>query len=416
MSLPTFIQIHTITPYPAALLNRDDSGLAKRVWVGNAERTRISSQCLKKHWRTHRGPEGILDLQMNTPQGESQAVPSAIRSRRTFEEYVRLVLERENLDSESVRAVTEEVMSVVLGKSAKKKEESKKKKASDEVDVPRERLETPQVTVIGRPEIEYLAQEVREIVATIASFDSVEDAVRERFKNKALATNLRAMRLGAGLDAAMFGRMVTGDILARYDAAICVAHAMTVHGEQVQLDYFSAVDDLFTAGETPQLGSGHINTTELTSGLYYGYVVVNVPVLVSNIEGCAQKDWEKADLSLALAVVDRLIKTIAMVSPGAKHGSTAPFSRAELVLIELGKEQPRTLFNAFLDAVDPMPSLLTNTYNALSDFVRQTDEMYGVRNPERRFAAIRPTESLHKIAEREEKGLNGLVHWTTERF
>ena len=35
-----------------------------------------------------------------------------------------------------------------------------------------------------------------------------------------------------GLDAALFGRMTTGDMLARCDAAIHVAHAFTVHEGQ----------------------------------------------------------------------------------------------------------------------------------------------------------------------------------------
>jgi hypothetical protein len=47
-----FIQIHSLTSYPASLLNRDDAGLAKRIPFGGAVRTRISSQCLKRHWRT----------------------------------------------------------------------------------------------------------------------------------------------------------------------------------------------------------------------------------------------------------------------------------------------------------------------------------------------------------------------------
>ena len=51
MTTPRFLQIHTMHSYPAALLNRDDSGLAKRMPFGGAVRTRISSQCLKRHWR-----------------------------------------------------------------------------------------------------------------------------------------------------------------------------------------------------------------------------------------------------------------------------------------------------------------------------------------------------------------------------
>ena len=40
MTLPRFIQIHTLHNYPAALLNRDDAGLAKRLPYGDKVRTR----------------------------------------------------------------------------------------------------------------------------------------------------------------------------------------------------------------------------------------------------------------------------------------------------------------------------------------------------------------------------------------
>ena len=51
MPTPRFLQIHTLSSFPAALLNRDDAGLAKRLPYGGAVRTRVSSQCLKRHWR-----------------------------------------------------------------------------------------------------------------------------------------------------------------------------------------------------------------------------------------------------------------------------------------------------------------------------------------------------------------------------
>ena len=43
MTAPRFLQIHTLHSYTAALLNRDDSGLAKRLPYGDTLRTRISS-------------------------------------------------------------------------------------------------------------------------------------------------------------------------------------------------------------------------------------------------------------------------------------------------------------------------------------------------------------------------------------
>ena len=59
MAEPRFLQIHTLSAYAAALLNRDDSGLAKRLPYGEALRTRVSSQCLKRHWRIATTPHSL---------------------------------------------------------------------------------------------------------------------------------------------------------------------------------------------------------------------------------------------------------------------------------------------------------------------------------------------------------------------
>ena len=79
---------------------------------------------------------------------------------------------------------------------------------------------------------------------------------------------------------------------------------------------------------------------------------LDLPLLVSNLTGCERKDWTgEHDRELAARVVENLVYLIAEVSPGAKKGSTAPYTRAELVLVEAGDRQPRTLANAFRDAV-----------------------------------------------------------------
>lgn len=66
--------------------------------------------------------------------------------------------------------------------------------------------------------------------------------------------------------------MVTSDPDANTDAAIHVAHAFTVHREQAETDYFTVVDDLETG-----TGAGGIFDTEIDAGLFYLYVVVDVP-------------------------------------------------------------------------------------------------------------------------------------------
>ena len=79
MTTPRFLQIHTLHSYPAALLNRDDSGLAKRMPFGGSVRTRISSQCLKRHWRTAQDEFAIHSIAGST---------AAIRSRNIVERRV----------------------------------------------------------------------------------------------------------------------------------------------------------------------------------------------------------------------------------------------------------------------------------------------------------------------------------------
>ena len=47
-----FIQLHMLTAYPPANLNRDDMGRPKTAKMGGYDRLRVSSQSLKRTWRT----------------------------------------------------------------------------------------------------------------------------------------------------------------------------------------------------------------------------------------------------------------------------------------------------------------------------------------------------------------------------
>ncbi len=348
-----FLQIHTLTPYIGALLNRDDVGQAKRLPLGGTVRGRVSSQALKRHWRKAAGEWSLGGL------GDM-----AVRSRQIFVKKVAdPLVEKEGLDAGKVAEAILAIQSELLGES---KKAAAKKKSEDYV----AELKTSQVIVLGHPEIEYVKSLVRTLVADAASMKDLKAAITTLLKKE--KPNFASMREGAGLDAALFGRMITGDILARPDAAIHVAHAFTVNGLETEPDYFTAVDDL-----APDDGSAHINITELTSGLYYSYVVVDLPLLVSNLQGCDQKDWATADRSLAGKIVEHLVHIIATISPGAKLGSTAPYSYADTVLVEAGERQPRSLANAFYKAVKAGNDLREKGTGALLEHLGKLDHMYG---------------------------------------
>jgi len=388
-----FLQLHTLTSYPAVLLNRDDAGFAKRIPFGGVTRTRISSQCLKRHWRTFDGPNSLSGI---------DGVEMSVRSRLSFEKFVLEPIVEEGVDKEKAIAVVRALMTQVLG-------ESKKSKAAKTADTQAADVHTSQLTVLGHPELRFLLDEARKICSAFENPRDAEEVVKEHFSREA-KKNLKGLKMASGLGGALFGRMVTSDILARGDAAVHVAHAFTVHEEASESDYFSAVDDLLA--QEGQLGSGHLNSVELNSGLYYGYVAVDVPLLVSNLEGCPRTSWKDADLDLAAEVVRRLIWTVATVSPGAKLGSTAPHAYAQMMLAEAGPAQPRTLANAFLNPVRQLSDLLAATYKSFGAHLADMDSVFGA-GTDRAFAALGPYEEL-KLGAR--ISMEELASWAAEQI
>lgn len=365
MSLPRFIQIHTLHTYPAALLNRDDAGLAKRLPYGGAIRTRISSQCLKRHWRVADDAFSLAKL----------GVPMATRTRYVAE-LIRQRLIEQGIDEARAFATAEALLEALFGEKADKKKEGVKA------------LQTGQAVLFGNEEIAYLARRCRDITGDFSDPVALKAEVAKFLKEE--KKNIEAMKLGSGLESALFGRMVTSDLLANRDASVSVAHAFTVHEAQVENDYFTVVDDFAQAEDGA--GSAGIFDTELASGLYYGYVVIDVPQLVANLEGIKVEDVFTIGADkrgLAGKVVQHLLHLIATVSPGAKRGSTAPYDWAKFVLVEAGDWQPRSLAAAFHD---PIPlkgdsSIRGRAASKLAKEIAAFDAAYGMPTA-RRFLSL----------------------------
>lgn len=384
-----FLQVHTLTHYPASLLNRDDAGFAKRMPFGDKVRTRISSQCLKRHWRVYDGENSLRAI----------TAPESVRSRISFERHVVEPLVARGVKEHVARLAARKIVGKVFGSEAKQLKAGKKggkKKSDQESSSIESQVKTEQVTVLGRPELDYLCDLAHEAIKSVDSVEEkIEEAIDVRLGEKKLKENLKALKTGAGLGAALFGRMVTGDILSRTDAAIHVAHAMTVHGQMTESDYFTAIDELDR--DDGEQGSGHINASELTSGLFYGYVVVDVNGLVTNLGD---------DRALAGEVVERLVHIISTVSPGAKKGSTAPYAYSHLVLVESGSAQPRTLQNAFIEPVRTAGNLVENAYVAIQKHLADLDAMYG-KTEQRAHAGLATGDRFE-----ERKSLADLAAWT----
>ena len=399
LTLPRFIQIHSLASYPAALLNRDDSGMAKRLPFGGSTRTRISSQSLKRHWRfagerTHEAAAAVpFSLQsLGLPMGErtkdivhAVILPAAVTLMANATTLVHPQL---------LTAVGDALLVALYGDKGKD---------------PKSR----QALFFGHPEVDYLITVAAGLLALAtdsagplapaavldkAGVKALDDALKAPLTD--VRKNLRALAGGAGLESALFGRMVTSDTASNKEAPVHVAHAFTVHAMERDLDFATAVDDLRDRDPAAHSGSAGMFDVELTSGLFYGYVNIDVTLLVANLGG---------DAALAGAVIGRLLQLIARVSPGAKKGSTAPFAHAEWLMVEQGDDQPRTLANAFRKAVAMTGKdndVFADAMQALQVHLRQLDAAYGQQTQRAQLSVTPPA-----LADLPTESLAALVAW-----
>lgn len=215
---PRFLQIHFLAPYTAALLNRDDSGLAKRLPYGGSLRTRVSSQCLKRHWRLADDPHALHRI---------AGADVAYRSRETVG---RKVFDgwAQSHDDTVLKPIREAMLTAVYGDKGTDKK-------------------SRQTLLLGAVEVAYLKAEAQRLVGEAVG-DAKAAAELAKDWQRAHKANLKALsegtKLPGGLTGALFGRMVTSDPKANIEAPVHVAHAFTVHAEEAESDYFIAADDL----------------------------------------------------------------------------------------------------------------------------------------------------------------------------
>lgn len=411
---PNFIQIHYLTSYSGALLNRDDTGMAKRLPYGGAMRTRVSSQCQKRHWRTSEGPHALQAV---------EGAEESYRSRDLVTKLVRAPFEGE-VPEEILNAAEPFFQAAVYGakkedqKGGGAKKGAKKGKAAAATEgagetepaeiVPPDVPKTArQPLLMGHPEIRYLREEFGKIVTSATSPAEAQAAAAAFCEDKAFKASMQVMReraaLHMGLPAALFGRMVTSDKSANIDAPIHVGHAFTVHAEESESDYFAVMDDLAGPAET---ASDHLGETELTSGVFYGYVVVDVAGLVSNLTGRDRKEWLEADRGMAAKVVSHLLHLIAETSVGAKKGSTAPYAYAHTLLVEVGDRQPRSLSGAFRAPGRPT---MEAAEEALSAHLGTLDQVYETGEA-RRFLSLRNAAAFPGA---ERASMRGITEWVS---
>jgi len=321
-----FIQLHLLTSYPPANLNRDDLGRPKTAIMGGAKRLRVSSQSLKRTWRTSALFEEAVDGHRGT------------RTKRLGKQVFDRMKDADADDK--IAGASAEKIAEVFGK-LRKVEKGKKHE-----------YEIEQLVHVG-PE---------ELTALEALADKLSAEKREPTDDE--LKDLLARRPTA-VDVALFGRMLAAAPSYNVEAACQVAHAITVHAAEVEDDYFTAVDDLNTGDE--DRGAAHIGEAGFAAGLFYLYLCIDRDLLVENLQGNAD---------LADRAISALVESAVKVSPKGKQNSFGSRAHASYLLAEKGDQQPRSLSASFLQPVNGEGQAI----KAISKLERQAqafDDAYG---------------------------------------
>ncbi|MBU2537761.1 MAG: type I-E CRISPR-associated protein Cas7/Cse4/CasC [Proteobacteria bacterium] len=350
--MSTFIQLHLLTSYPPSNLNRDDLGRPKTAVMGGKTRLRVSSQSLKRAWRTSELFKNSLDGHIGT------------RTRRLGKEIIISELPKDNQMSE----VWANDILAVYGEPDNEQGMLK------------------QLVFVSPAEEMVLKDFLKEVKAVLSDKTAGGEAVQEilslqvkrnektKAEDKKKITNqivgkLRGLlliaKITSAFDIAMFGRMLASSPVHNIEAAVQVAHAITVHEVAVEDDYFTAVDDLNRGKE--DMGAGHIGETEFAAGVFYLYACINRDLLVENLGG---------DKALADKALVTLVEAAAKIAPSGKQNSFASRARTSYMLAEKGSDQPRSLSVAFLKSVkgeDILSSAIIELEKRRDNF----DKVYG---------------------------------------
>ena len=333
-----YINFHILISHSPSCLNRDDMNMQKSAVFGGVRRVRISSQSLKRAMR----------------KSDYYAAEIGQASDRTRElgmiktKYVEALKERFS-EQEVTQAIE-----WISGKDG----------LSDDT-------RADAVAPWAVEEVAYFCQ----VIA-----DAGEDVDKKKLEKQIVKC---AMPFHAALahttDIALSGRMATSGLMTHVgvDGALAVAHAITTHAVDADIDWFTAMDDLVSDGG--EVGAGHLNTQEFSSGVFYRYASLNLKQLQVNLGLLADmKSQETTDSrKAALNIAKHVLHMMATVVPSAKQQSFAAHNLADYALVSFS-DFPVSLANAFEKPVSSKDGFLAASIEMLNGYRNAVHRGYGL--------------------------------------
>jgi len=347
------VELHMIQNFAPACLNRDDTNSPKDCEFGGVRRARISSQCIKRAIRKAFREDGLLrpdDLAFRT---------------KKLVDHVSRRLAQAGKDEDEARSVVEAALQCMKLKVTK---DSK----------------TEYLLFLGKKEIDALFESCNRHWdqlcnapragtdddksgqgrkrAKKSAKDIVADEVSEALE-KVLAGNTAA-------DVALFGRMLADLPERNIDAACQVAHAISTNKVAMEMDYYTAVDDLKDRAEE-DVGAEMIGVIGYNSACFYRYSLVDWNQLVSNLGH---------DRDLATRTLEAFIRASALALPTGKQNTFAAHSPPDFILATVrSRGAPLSLVNAFARPARPTQAedLIQVSVNLMADYWAKIQRIYG---------------------------------------
>ncbi|TIC82198.1 type I-E CRISPR-associated protein Cas7/Cse4/CasC [Nocardioides sp. GY 10113] len=279
-----FLNAHILQPAPLANLNRDDTGAPKDLVYGGVTRARWSSQSLKRAARVAFEGQSNADRTSRSKIVADDIADRAIVALRDAGETVDDALEKELRT-----AARKRVNSLV---TTKKPEDGSE-------------------TLIWLAEHE--SQQIMEQLVAGTDADCVQPQT-------------------ASLSIAGFGRMFAAAKPQQTEAAVQVAHAFSVNAASIDVDYFTAVDDLAA------IGAGHLDVAAFTSGVFYRYFNIDRRQLLAN--------WSAAGEADATQRLEAFLGCLFTALPTGKRNATAPHTPPVYIMLTTSN-QGASLAHAF---------------------------------------------------------------------
>ncbi|MDC7341081.1 type I-E CRISPR-associated protein Cas7/Cse4/CasC [Streptomyces lydicus] len=334
-----FIDFHVLQSVPYANLNRDDTNSVKTVQYGDRERTRVSSQCWKRAVRRY-FQRSIGD--------------KALRTRRIVEAVEAALRDERGWPADLARRAGQHIATGSSIKADPPSEEEPAWSTNAMVYVPASAVtELADLAETHRVDIEG-AKDMKKGVKSVLAQDDIDAVLRRR--NGIIN---------------LFGRMLAEVDGAGVDGAVQLAHALTTHGTDVEVDYFAAVDDITDAWRDTT-GSAHMGSSEFSAGVFYRYATLDLADLMRNIGG---------DVEAARSLATSFGEAFVLSLPEAKKTSTAPHTIPDLVHISVRADRPLSYAAAFERPVgaDRAGGFAQPSRRALADYAQAAGRLLGQR-------------------------------------